>query len=507
MSPHASKTRLICPLTASTLKQMREDMIRAARLGADTVECRLDYLHQTPTERQLRKLLADAPVDVIATNRPTSRGGHFTGDEEQRVELLRKCARLGAAFVDIEMDVKEQQWDDAKIILSHHDFDGVPDDLDQIVTRQETSPLAVNKIVFTPEGPEDALRALDVVRACEKPTIGLAVGQAGVLSRILAKKFGAFGTFAALERGIESAPGQPAIEEMKELYRWDDIDSETIVCGVIGCPVGHSMSPAIHNSAFTAAFINAVYVPILIQPGSDNFNRFMDAVMEREWLDWRGLSVTIPHKENALRYVGEANCDELACRIGAINTITMGPDGSLRGDNTDYAAAIDALCSGMGIKRENLEGRKVTVLGAGGVARAIVAALTHYHAAVHIYNRTASRGEQLAEEFHAAASPLEALDTIDAEIVINCTSIGMHPDIDASPLESIPPSVRVVFDTIYNPIETRLLREGNLAGLTTISGSEMFVNQAASQFQIWMDHPAPRDVMTKVVLEKLSAEN
>jgi len=502
MGSTPSKTRLICPLTAGDPRAMREDMRAAAEKGADAVEVRLDYLDPLPDSGQLRDLLAGPPVDVIATCRPVREGGRFAGDEDRRLDLLRQARQLGAAWVDVELSAGEQHPPTGTIV-SHHDFDRLPEDLDAVVASLDECDAEVNKVAFAAAGPQDAFAALDVLHRARRPTIALAMGAAGVLSRILAKKFGAFATFAALQAGAESAPGQPTLDQFRQLYRWDRQTAETAVYGVIGCPVAHSMSPAIHNAAFSAAAADAVYVPLLIQPGAENFDRFMDALLARPWLDWRGLSVTIPHKENALAYVGAGKCDPLAARIGAVNTITIAADGALRGDNTDYAAAIDALCDAMGIEREGLAGRTVAVLGAGGAARAIVAALGRYRAEVTICNRTLSRAERLAEEFGAAAKPLDQAGTTEAEIIINCTSIGMHPDVDASPLDAVPPAAKVVFDTIYNPIDTRLLSLAAAAGTLTVSGVDMFVNQAVAQFETWTATGAPRDVMRQVVFDRL----
>jgi len=216
-------------------------------------------------------------------------------------------------------------------------------------------------------------------------------------------------------------------------------------------------------------------------------------------MDWHGLSVTIPHKENALAYVGEANCEELARRIGAINTIVFDADGTLKGYNTDYAAAIDALCEAMGISREQLAGTTVAVLGAGGAARAIVAALVHYRAAVTIHNRTLDRAIRLAEEFSCSAAKLDAAAAGEAEIIVNCTSVGMRPNVNDSPLRAVPASAKVVFDTIYNPVETRLLRQAGAAGRRAVSGLEMFLRQAVRQFEIWTARTAPIDAMRKVL--------
>jgi 3-dehydroquinate dehydratase/shikimate dehydrogenase len=500
----SDRTRLICTLTSPDVPSMRADMAAAAAAGADAVECRLDYLAKPPDDADLKALFAAAPVETIATCRPLRQGGHFTGEEGRRLAVLRRAAELGATFVDVEEDVDPSAWPAGRVILSYHNFTGCPGDLEEIARRLDDSPAEINKkIAFTASGPEDALRALEVLRTCRKPTIALAMGEAGAASRILARKFGAFGTFASLHPGAESAPGQFTLQEMRQLYRWDSQTPTTAVYGVIGSPVAHSMSPAIHNAAFAAAGLDAVYVPLLVEPGESNFRRFMDALMARPWLHWGGLSVTIPHKENALAYVAPSNCEALARKIGAVNTITFGPQGRLRGDNTDYGAALDALCRAMGIRREALAPKSVAVLGAGGVARAIVAGLRQYLAEVTIYNRTVSRAEALAAEFSCRAAGLDALAETSAEILINCTSVGMHPNVDDCPVQAIPPKVAVVFDTIYNPARTRLLKHAEKTCLT-VSGLDMFVNQAVAQFELWTGRPAPADVMRRVVLENLS---
>ena len=486
---------------------MLAERAHALAAGADAVEIRLDFLQTRPSDDDLQRLLVDCPVETIMTYRPIRQGGRYDGDETARLATLGKAAELGAAWVDVELDTPTESHPSGPTILSHHDFNRCPEDLDALIGELDRSGSRVNKIAFAAAGPEDGLRAMDAIRLCRKPTISLAMGEAGVLSRVLARKLGAFGTFAALADDRIAAPGQPTLERFKELYHWDRLDSQTACFGVIGCPVGHSMSPAIHNAAFAAAGINGVYLPLLIQPGADNFNRFMDALLARPWMDWRGLSVTIPHKENALAYVGGDNCDPLAVQIGAINTITIEPDGALAGDNTDYAAAIDALCDAMGIDRRGLADRTVAVLGAGGASRAIVAALSHYGARATIYNRTLSRAEALAEEFDAIARPLSDLPGLGAEIIINCTPIGMANYSDESPLAEIPSGVAVVFDTIYNPIQTRLLGMAQAAGCRTVSGLEMFVNQAVAQFERWTEPPAPRNVMRQAVLDQLSGRH
>ena len=504
MDTQRPPTKLVCPLTCRDVPSLRRAMHHAAGAGADAVELRLDFLDTPPTDEDLAALLAQPRIETIVTCRPTAEGGHFDGDEPRRLAILRKAAQLGADWIDVEESVAPRLRPGGRVILSRHDFAGRPDDLTGLARRLDASDAAANKIAFAPAGPEDALAALDVIRDARKPTIALAMGEPGLLSRVLARKLGALGSFAALATGAESAPGQPTLEEMLGLYRWRSLTPETAVFGVVACPVGHSMSPAIHNAAFDAAGLDAVYLPLLVQPGEECFRRFLDAVLERPYLHFRGLSITIPHKENALAYVPPDRCDGLARAIGAVNTITIDPDGSVAGGNTDYAGAIDALCGGMGIAREALAGRAVAVLGAGGVARALVAALCHYHADVVVYNRTVARAQQLAEEFACRAAGLDALDALDAEIVVNCTSVGMHPHVDACPLPAVPASARVVFDTVYNPVETRLLRHARQAGCTCVTGLDMFVNQAAAQFETWTHTPAPRNTMRNVVLKKLT---
>ncbi len=525
---------MIVPLTQPTAGRMRAAMDKANRAGADMVEFRLDYLAEAPDENALKTLLEDKPLPAIVTYRPKRQGGLFAGDESGRLKILAAAVRAGCDYIDVELDVPPSNRPKGPTIISHHDFTGLPADLGRIVAELNASDADVCKIVFAAAGPEDALAALEILSNTGKPTIALAMGEAGLASRILAGKFGAFGTFASLNEGAESAPGQLTVEQMKNLYRWESIGAATSVYGVIGCPVAHSMSPAIHNAAFAIEGLGAVYVPLRIEPGAENFTRFMDAVAGAPWADFRGFSVTIPHKENAIAAVARASrpcgsqtdsqadsqtdsqadsragrpcheyLDELSVRIGAINTIAIAPDGSLSGTNTDYAAAIDALCSAMEIGREDLGGRRVAVIGAGGVARAIVAALAHYGADVTIYNRTFSRAEKLADEFDCTARPLDDVVKIADDIIVNCTSIGMTPNIDASPVPSdVLSRARVVFDTIYNPVRTRLLREASDAGCLTVSGVDMFVNQAVAQFEFWTGKSAPRNLMRKVVTDRL----
>ena len=305
---------------------------------------------------------------------------------------------------------------------------------------------------------------------------------------------------------------------MKGLYRWDAVGRDTKVYGVVAHPVGHSMSPAVHNAAFDAAGHDGVYLPLLVNPGYESFKAFMESFVPFDGLDLSGLSVTLPHKENALRYLAEngADVEPLAARIGAVNTIVIdrgGAEPRLRGVNTDYAAVLDSITAKMGVPRGRLADYRVAVIGAGGTGRTAVAALAHYGATVVVYNRSRDKADALAAEFNGksgkvVAAPLEKLCDSCCHVYVNATSVGMSPKVGESPWGDTPPRFTpetVVFDTVYNPMKTKLLGQAEAAGARTIGGVEMFVRQAAAQFEAWTGRPAPVDVMRGVIERKLSA--
>jgi 3-dehydroquinate dehydratase / shikimate dehydrogenase len=427
-----------------------------------------------------------------------------------------------------------------RLILSRHDFARTPAELGASFDELLSSHADVVKVACKAESIVDALRVLDLLQSTgghppllplgkggragaavgkggHKGAIALAMGETGILTRVLAKKFDALLTFASLDKGKESAPGQPSIRDLRELYRWAAINARTQVYGVVGCPVAHSMSPAIHNAAFGQAGHDGVYLPMRVEPPHEAFAAFLDGCLARPWLDLRGLSVTIPHKENLLRYV-EARGGEiepLARRIGVANTLHLergsradGTDAKLYAFNTDYRGALDALCHGLGCEAKDLTGVPVAVLGAGGVSRAIVAGLADCGCKITIYNRTAQKATALAADFGADALPFDQRIRNDTRVIINCTSIGMWPNISDSPRggASILPEARdlAVFDTVYNPIETRLLREAREQGHKIIDGVAMFVRQAAAQFERWTGQVAPVDLMRRIVVGRLT---
>lgn len=504
-------THLCVSIFVTDLAQAKRDIASAAEAGADLVEFRIDTFTEPDA---VSSLIQQSILPCIVTCRPTWEGGQCELPEDQRLALLNAAAD-GASHIDIELAAPEKpRASEARLIISSHDFTGRPARMANLLLELQNSPADVVKLAWTARTVRDNLEAFEILRARQKPTIALCMGEAGMVSRILAKKFGASLTFASLDAATPTASGQVPIGDLKNLYRWDALSETTKVYGVVGNPVGHSMSPAIHNAAFAATGLDAIYLPFLVESSYESFKAFMESFLAAEGLDLSGLSITIPHKENALRYLKEkgATIDPLAERIGAVNTIVISNPKSaipnLSGLNTDYAAILDSITAALGILREDLAARRVAVIGAGGAGRSAVAALAHYGAAVTIYNRTREKARRLAEEFdgqtgRVSAEELSQLPDSAADIYINTTPIGMSPKTDAVPWSDHPPRLStdtLVFDTVYNPPTTRLLSEAAQAGAKTISGIEMFIRQAAAQFEAWTGKPAPAELMRQVLL-------
>jgi 3-dehydroquinate dehydratase/shikimate dehydrogenase len=367
-------------------------------------------------------------------------------------------------------------------------------------------PDAIAKTAYKANHINDCFPALDIVRYYGQKAIAICMGEAGIISRILAKKLGGFLTFCNLGGTHQTAPGQVHIETMKKLYRFDAMNSETTFYGVIADPVAHSISPAVHNACFAAKKLNSVYLPLLVSGGKTEFEEFLNNIGSRPWLDFKGFSITIPHKVNALEYAQEKGefIDPVAEQIGAVNTLVVGKNGRITGHNTDYTGAMTALTEAMGISKKHLKGKTIACIGAGGVARAIIAGLIDVGAKVTIYNRTLEKANGLAHEFECHFAAIDEIKNTNAEIIINCTSIGMHPNINESPVpkEILKPE-QVVFDTVYNPRETLFLKQAKQAGAKTVSGAEMFIHQAAEQFKLFTQSDCPMDLMRQTVYESL----
>jgi len=490
---------LICTsITATTVDECLQQMSAAAALS-DIIEIRLDFIR----EPDLPRLLANPPKPVIVTNRPQRERGKFEGDEGERVRLLEQADDLGADYVDVELDsvARLRRRGKAKLIVSYHNFDETPGNLPDIHRQLIDAGADVAKFATFANSITDNAAAFRILQEADFPTIGLCMGERGQISRILAPKYGGFLTFASLATGKESAPGQIDVRTLHELFRFRKIGPETPVYGVIANPVAHSMSPQIHNAAFEQNGINAVYVPLLVDDVAEFLAAFRD-------LGFQGFSVTIPHKEASLASMDEV--EPLSQKIGAINTI-RNEGGLLKGSNTDLEAAIGAieekLREGGDSRPSPLQDRRVTIVGAGRAGRGIGYGIMDRGGRLLLANRTRSRAEQVGQELGCEALSLEELieKGFDADVFINASSAGMHPNEDETPVpqDLLKPSM-LVFDAVYNPIQTRLLREAEELGCPTVSGFEMFVRQAVGQFELWTGQPAPADVMAEVVRKRLT---
>lgn len=460
---------------------------RLVAAGCKLVEYRLDFL---PADANVAKLVAARPGPIVATVRRPDDGGLWHGPEAERLKILLAAIDAGAEYVDLEPDAAAAipRRGATRRIVSRHDFRETPADLAAHHRRLAACDADVVKLAVTARSTVDNFRMLRLVRAASVPTVGLCMGPIGMPSRVLNAVCGSPFSYAAATSERAVAPGQIGFDDMQKLYRYESLSAATMVCGVIGDPIGHSRSPLIHNRAFAAAGLDAVYVPFHVTPeGLDEFIR------EAQAFGLRGLSVTIPHKEAVQKHV--TRLDPTAATIGAVNTLVFEPDGATAGYNTDEPGALDSLEAVAPMK-----GKTVLVLGAGGAAKGIVHGLVERGATVAVTNRTRARADELAASLGCRAVDWDGRRDVPYDVLVNCTPLGMYPKVDDTPL--VADALRrgaIVFDTVYNPPETRLLREARARGCTTISGLEMFVRQGARQFELFTGRAAPVDVMREAV--------
>jgi len=468
--------------------------------GARLVELRLDYI---TGEVNVRRLLADRPCPVVVTCRRQRDGGKFTGSEQQRLLLLRTAIAEGADYVDLEHDVAGQvpRFGQTRRIVSFHDFHKTPDD-DQLraIHRQLAERDAdIVKICTMANRPADNLRMLRLVREASIPTVGLCMGEFGIPSRILAGKYGAPFTYATFSKERAFGPGQLSYEEMVGVYRYDRIRPGTQVYAVIADPVAHSLSPLIHNAAFAHLRMDKVYVPVRV--GREDLGSFIDMAPA---MDIRGLSVTIPHKEAVLAKLTWA--DDAARGIGAANTVIF-DEAERRGYNTDCQAAMDSLDAALGSEPGgSLEGKTALVLGAGGAGKALSYGLLKRGAKVVVSDGIHERAQELAERFGCRAVEWALRHSVNAQILVNCTPVGMHPNVDETPFEKhyLRPAT-VVFDAVYNPENTLLVKSARQRNCKVVTGVEMFVRQACLQFKLFTGQEGPAEVMRQTLKRATAA--
>jgi 3-dehydroquinate dehydratase/shikimate dehydrogenase len=464
------------PVCEKDLSTFRNSFERASE-WADIIELRLDCLSETPDS--LSQLLNDLPHPVILTYRPSEQGGYRNLSREARASFWKRAPRGESVWWDVELDLVHDVTPDwLRVIVSHHDFSGVPHDLDQTYERLAQTPARVLKIAVQARDVVDCLpvfHLLDRARNEGREIIAIAMGNAGIATRILGPSRGAFLTYGSLDDDSATAPGQVNARKLRSLYHIDKINDETMICGLVGLPVMHSLSPQIHNAAFVAEGINGVYLPFEVTDLKEFFRRIVHPrTRELSW-NLRGLSVTAPHKQTVM------NCldwiDPQAEEIGAVNTVVVEQD-RLLGYNTDAAGLVDPLLRRFG----SLADKKVAIIGAGGAARAAVWALQKQKAGVKLFVRDLAK----ANIFNVPSESLSAASFNGYDLVINATPVGSGAHVDQSPAtQQQLNGARCVYDLIYNPTETRLLREARAAGCETLSGIEMLVAQAGIQFELW----------------------
>ena len=470
--------------------------------GERFFEFRLDYL---PAPEQgiaaMRKFLArNSDCMVLATCRRHQNQGHFNGSIEQQVKILDAAIDGGARAVDVEIESAENCVERLEVLrgratlfISYHNFDGTPP-LDAVMRRMMKVPADGYKIVTTAKKPSDNARILALAKSySQTPTILLAMGEAGFATRVLSPASGGLYTYAAPNSAEGTASGQVSARQLRSLYRVEKFTRDARIYGVAADPVRHSISPAVHNRAFQARRSDAVYLPFLVKPA-----QLKDFFSLAEKLPLSGFSVTIPHKQKILRYLDLI--DPLARRIGAVNTVWR-KAGKWRGTNTDVDGVIRPL-----EKQVRLSKSAVLVAGNGGAARGAAFALKEAGAKLSITGRNIDRIRALAKACDAEPLSREQASARMFDVMVHATPLGMYPKIEQSFFsERIP--AKLVFDMVYNPLDTTLIRMAKAQGATVVRGLEMFLEQAVRQFEIWTGESAPRAVMEKAALESLDVHH
>ena len=442
---------------------------------ADMFEFRLDLM----SKPNVARLLSSTPKPTIATCRPVWEGGAFMGSERERIGTLDLAAVFGANYVDIELSstpgvVEEfvRRKKETKVIVSHHLLDGTLFDVSRIYKALHVTGADVIKLAFEAEDAFENHLAFDFLmkaKSDRRKAVAIALGEAGESSRIFYKKFGGWAMYASTEDGKMAAPGQVPASQLKKLYRADKLSASTKVFGVVGNPVKQSKGVLVHNPLFQRARQNAVYCRFQ----TSDIEKFMMYLVPH----LNGFSVTLPHKQSVMKYLDEV--DATARAIGAVNTVIRRGK-KLVGTNTDAPGALDAVERIVKVK-----GKRMLILGAGGAARAIAYEAKRRGADVIITNRTASRARKLGDEIGLACVKWNALKNAEFDILVNATSVGMFPNDGTSPVSKSILKNKIVFDAVYSPPITKLLRDAKSVGAKTIQGTQMYLNQAALQSELY----------------------
>ena len=498
------------------IEEAVREAVVAHEAGADLIEWRVDELANVDDASAMATLIEQSPCACILTVRSEDEGGRFDGEPVDLADILDAVRATNAVprYIDIEYaswsecDELRAAWSgwsqtDAGLILSMHDIEGRPEDLLRTVELMAgVDEASVRKFAWRARSVRDNIEAMHLLEASTGPSIALCMGDAGLPSRILAGPAGGFLTFASSSRG-RTAPGQCDIGTMLDQYRVRQLTGATRLYGIIGSPIEHSLSPLVHNAGFKEAGFDGVFLPLPVAPGWESFKATLSSLLAEPSLPFRGFSITVPHKEHALRYVleHEGEATEIAQRARAANTIVVREDGTLVADNTDAPAIVETV----GLEAR---GSRFAVLGAGGAARAVVAGLLQAGGRVDVFNRTPDRAESLVESMDDPMCTLGDLDEVSGyDVVINTTTVGMagDPDADRTPIELLGlrnwmlEDAQVVYECVYAPRRTPLVELAESLGTSVVTGDAMFLAQARRQFEIWTGAAAPIELWRQLI--------
>ncbi len=484
-------------IAAGTAAEAEQQARVALRRGADLVEFRFDALRH-PTTQDLRKLASALGPRSIATLRSSRQGGFHPVDGGARHALVREACHLPFRYVDAELTTDASHLEEyakaaksrAKDLVVSHHFDR-PAETDEVAEILDAclSAGTVGKVAVPVASAREAIDLVDLARErTSRRFVLLGMGEAGMLTRALAADAGQEFQYAVGNRS--TAPGQLALATALRLRGKD-----AFVLGILGHPIGHSVSPQIHEAALQALRLPGTYLPFDLP--RDSVDVFLEAA---ERVRTRGFNVTIPHKEAIAELVDELDGDAEA--LGAVNTVVV-TEGWTKGHNTDVSGFRTSLRS-LGLR---IGDRTALVVGAGGAAKAVVHVLLRVGAQVQVVNRTPGRAEALADAFDDKVSVLTA-DEVPGkgpwDLLVNATPVGTLGLEAVMPVpESTLDRTRFVYDLVYNPPETPLLEAARRRGLRRTNGLEMLLQQAAASFELWTGKAAPFPAMRSAALEAL----
>lgn len=502
--------RICVPVCVSRADELLNAVRRAAEV-ADLIELRLDCLNPNQLDAALRECAAlreAGALPFILTFRPSEQGGRRALSAAERIHFWSQKISPPAPhdLYDVELELLEstdvrEQLPMQQVICSHHDFTGMPPVLERLYERMRSTSAAILKVAVQADDVTDCipiLKLLKRARSAGREMIAVAMGQAGVMTRILGPSRGSYLTYGPLDDERATAAGQLTARELREIYRIDQIDRQTQITGVIGNPIGHSLSPHIHNAAFAQGDANAVFIPFEVND-LEGFIERMVCSTSRE-IDWnlRGLSVTAPHKTAVMKNLDWI--EPAAKEIGAVNTVVIEGD-QLRGYNTDARAFVETLKAQFG----SLAKAKCAVIGAGGAARAAIYGLNGEGAAVTVFARNRDKAEKLSALHNGEVRELADSDFAGFDVVINATPLGTRGKLEAEAPATATQlrGVRLAYDLVYNPLETQFMREARAAGCEAFGGLEMLIAQAVEQFRLWTGAEPDVDAMRAVAEREL----